>query len=92
VSGAVAQSWNDLVARSAGWWAAASPTPKPKVPNADLVTPGVWGFVITFMVAVVTVLLIIDMTRRVRRTRYRAEIAEKLDAEQAAAAGEEPRA
>jgi hypothetical protein len=31
----------------------------------------------------VTVLLIIDMTRRVRRTRYRAEVSAKLDAEQA---------
>jgi TRAP-type C4-dicarboxylate transport system permease small subunit len=60
-------------------WAAA--TPAPKVPNADSVTPGVWGFVITFLVAAVTVLLIIDMTRRIRRTRYRAEIAAKLDAE-----------
>lgn len=65
-----------------GLWNAA--TPKPKVPNADSVTPGVWGFVITFMIAVVTVLLILDMTRRIRRTRYRAEIAEKLDAEHAA--------
>jgi hypothetical protein len=62
-----------------GWDAA---TPAPKVPDADSVTPGVWGFVITFMVAAVTVLLIIDMTRRIRRTRYRAEIAQKLDAEQ----------
>lgn len=70
-----------------GPWAAA--TPKPKVPDADSVTPGVWGFVITFMIAVVTVLLILDMTRRVRRTRYRAEIAEKLDAEQAADADAE---
>lgn len=63
-----------------GGWDAA--TPAPKVPDADSVTPGVWGFVITFMVAAVTVLLIIDMTRRIRRTRYRAEIAQKLDAEQ----------
>jgi hypothetical protein len=78
----------------AGGWDAA--TPAPKVPDADSVTPGVWGFVITFMVAAVTVLLIIDMTRRIRRTRYRAEIAQKLDAEQAAAdadrsAGDQPR-
>lgn len=50
--------------------------------NPDLVTPGVWGFVITFAVAVVIVLLIMDMVRRIRRVRYRDDIARKLDAEQ----------
>ena len=44
-----------------------SPTPTPKIPNADLVTPGVWGFVITLLIAVATILLIWDMMRRVRR-------------------------
>ncbi|WP_243064070.1 hypothetical protein [Humibacter sp. RRB41] len=65
--------------------AAATPSPSPKVPNADTVTPGVWGFVITFLIAVAVILLIIDMMRRVRRVRYRAEVNAKLDAEQAAA-------
>jgi hypothetical protein len=69
-------------------WLAATPSPAPKTPNANLVTPGAIGFAITFGVAVVTVFLIIDMTRRVRRTAYRAEIAEKLDAEQAAGTAE----
>lgn len=59
-------------------------------PNS--VTPGVIGFVITFLVAAVTVLLLIDMTRRVRRTRYRGEIREQLDAEQARAAESGPAA
>jgi hypothetical protein len=62
---------------------AATPSPSPKTPNADLITPGVWGFVITFMIGVVTILLIWDMMRRVRRTRYRAEVNAKLDAEEA---------
>lgn len=48
-----------------------------------LVTPGVVGFVVTFAVAMAALLLIIDMVRRVRRVRYREEIAGKLDAEQA---------
>ena len=60
-----------------------SPTPTPKIPNADLVTPGVWGFVITLLIAVATILLIWDMMRRVRRARYRAEVNAKLDAEEA---------
>jgi hypothetical protein len=63
--------------------AAATPSPSPKTPNADLITPGVWGFIITFMIGVVTILLIWDMMRRVRRTRYRAEVNAKLDAEEA---------
>ena len=50
--------------------------------DPNTVTPGVIGFIITFLVAAVTVLLILDMTRRVRRLRYRSEIAEQLDAEQ----------
>ncbi len=53
--------------------------------NPDLVTPGVVGFIATFFVGVVTVLLVWDMVRRIRRQRYRAEIEAKLDAEQAAA-------
>jgi hypothetical protein len=48
-----------------------------------LVTPGVIGFVVTFLVAIGSLVLILDMVRRVRRVRYRAEIAERLDAEQA---------
>jgi hypothetical protein len=49
-----------------------------------LVTPGVIGFVVTFLVAMGSLVLILDMVRRVRRVRYRAEIAERLDAEEAA--------
>jgi hypothetical protein len=62
----------------------ATSTPTPKTPNPDLVTPGVWGFIVIFLIAVVTILLVVDMTRRVRRTRYRAEVNAKLDAEEAA--------
>lgn len=62
------------------------PTPSPYpafTGDPNQVTPGAIGFAITFAVVIATVLLVIDMTRRVRRVRYRAEIAEKLDAEQA---------
>nr|KGA06518.1 MAG: hypothetical protein GM42_3680 [actinobacterium acMicro-1] len=53
--------------------------------NPDIVTPGVVGFAATLLVAIVTVFLVWDMVRRIRRQRYRAEIEAKLDAEQAAA-------
>lgn len=66
------------------------PADTPEVPDsevpADLVTPGVLGFVITAGIAIVTILLILDMSRRVRRARYRGEVAEVLAAERAAAA------
>lgn len=53
--------------------------------NPVMVTPGVIGFVATFGVAIASLLLILDMVRRVRRVRYREEISAKLDAEEAAA-------
>ncbi len=59
---------------------AATPTPSPEFdPNS--VTPTWVGFAITFLVAAVTVLLIMDMVRRVRRVRYRAEVQERIEAE-----------
>jgi hypothetical protein len=51
-------------------------------PNS--VTPGVIGFLVTFAFMVLIVLLVRDMVRRVRRTQYRAEVNERLDAEEAA--------
>jgi len=48
-------------------------------PNS--VTPGVAGFLATLFVAMGVVVIIVDMTRRVRRVRYRAEINDKLDRE-----------
>ena len=58
--------------------------------DENLVTPGVIGFVVTFFIAVATVLLILDMTRRIRRTRYREEIREKLADEQGDDAADGP--
>ncbi len=63
--------------------------------NPDLVTPGVVGFFATFFIAGMTVLLIFDLVRRIRRSRYREEIGLLLDAEvlaanETAAQGEVP--
>lgn len=72
-----------------------TPTPAPDFdPNSA--TPGVIGFIAIFLVAAVTLLLMLDMSRRVRRARYRGEIREKLEAERLAleaeriANGEDP--
>jgi hypothetical protein len=45
-------------------------------------SPGVVGFLATFGVAAAAIFIIFDMTRRVRRVRYRAEIVQKLDIEE----------
>lgn len=64
---------------------ATTPTPEPAYSgDPDLITPGVLGFIAIFAVALITVFLILDMNRRVRRTRYRAEVREQIAAEQAA--------
>jgi capsular polysaccharide biosynthesis protein len=66
---------------------AATPTPTtPVSPDPDLVTPGVVGFLATAFVAVAVILLVWDMTRRIRRGRVRADLQEQLDAEEQARA------
>ena len=54
--------------------------------DPNTVTPGIWGFVLTFFVMVAVVLLILDMTRRMRRVNMRAQVQEQLAAEAEAAA------
>ena len=56
--------------------------------DPNLVTPGVIGFFATFFIAGMTVLLIFDLVRRIRRSRYREEVGLLLDAEVAAAAAQ----
>ena len=60
------------------------PTPPAFEGDPDMVTPGVVGFIITFGIALLTVLLVVDMVRRIRRVRYRSEIRERIDAEASA--------
>jgi len=60
---------------------AATTTPTP-VPDATYNSPGTVGFLVTFAVAGIAVFLIFDMNRRVRSTRYRAEVREKLAQEE----------
>ncbi|MDQ1575453.1 MAG: hypothetical protein QOH55_603 [Microbacteriaceae bacterium] len=78
IANVLLHAWVQVVVR-----AAATPTPTPSTPPDDSVTPGVFGFGAIFLIAVVIVLLVIDMVRRIRRVRYRAEIQEMLDAEEA---------
>jgi hypothetical protein len=59
------------------------PTPTSTV-DPNLVTPGFVGFAIVAILVVAVVLLIWDMNRRIRRVRYREEVREELDAEEAA--------
>ncbi len=71
------------------WLSDVTPTPTPiPVIDEDMVTPGVIGFLVTFVIAIATVLLVIDMTRRIRRVRYRAEVQEQLEEERKSGEGD----
>ncbi len=72
-----------------GWLMAATPVPDPNF-DTNTVTPQWVGFLVTFLIAVATVLLIMDMVRRIRRVRYREEIREKLETEREGIAGRGP--
>nr|WP_246335578.1 hypothetical protein [Microcella alkalica] len=53
--------------------------------DPNLVTPGIAGFIAIALVTIAAILLVIDMSRRVRRVRYRGEVREQLEAERAEA-------
>lgn len=60
--------------------ASPAPTPTPSLRpglDQDQVTPGLLGFLLTAFIVVLTALLIVDMVRRIRRVRYRAQVEEE---------------
>lgn len=63
------------------------PTPVMTV-EPESVTPGFIGFAAIVVVVIAVILLIWDMNRRIRRVRYREEVRDELDAEEAAIAEE----
>jgi hypothetical protein len=65
-------------------WLATEPTPAPEI-DENLVTPGVIGFVVTLLIALVTIALLVDMVRRIRRVRYREQVRAEIEAERATA-------
>ena len=50
----------------------------PMIVDDNYNSPGTIGFILTFVVAAIAVLLFFDMNRRIRKTRYRQEIRKKL--------------
>ena len=54
----------------------------PMIVDDNYNSPGTIGFIVTFAVAAIAVLLFFDMNRRVRKTRYRQEIRQKLAEEE----------
>ncbi|MCU1511202.1 MAG: hypothetical protein JWM01_2032 [Arthrobacter sp.] len=55
---------------------APSPSLRPGL-SQDQVTPGLLGFLLTAFIVLLTALLIVDMVRRIRRVRYRAQVEEE---------------
>jgi hypothetical protein len=61
-----------------------SMTPTPTAdPATTFYSPGTVGFLFVAFMVLGAVLIVVDMVRRIRRVRYRAEIQEKLAAEAA---------
>lgn len=61
--------------------AVSSPSDSPSLKaglSEDQVSPGLLGFLLTFFVVALTSFLIVDMVRRIRRVRYRAQVAGDL--------------
>lgn len=59
-----------------------SPSPFPAYTgDPNLITPGVIGFLAIFLIALATVFLLIDMNRRIRRSRYREQVRDEMAAE-----------
>lgn len=56
--------------------------------SEDQVTPGTWGFVLTAFIVILTTFLIVDMVRRIRRVRYRAQVEEARLAAEAGGSSE----
>jgi hypothetical protein len=52
-------------------------------PATTFYSPGTVGFLAVAFITLAAVLIVVDMVRRVRRVRYRAEIQDKLAAEAA---------
>ncbi len=52
--------------------------------DPQLVSPGAVGFFATILVAGLTLVLLLDMVRRMRKVNMTADIKAKLDAEEAA--------
>lgn len=66
-----------------------TPMPTPTMTVApELVTPGFVGFAAVVVILIAVLSLIWDMNRRIRRVRYREEVREELDAEEAAIAAQ----
>lgn len=71
-----------------GSWMLDTPVPTPTMTvDPQTVTPGFAGFVAIAVLAFAVVALVLDMLGRVRRAKYRTQIAEELDAELAARDG-----
>jgi len=79
-------TWYPLVAHLLDTGIGPNPIDDPGTPpgfDPNTVTPGVEGFIAIAVVAIMVIFLLVDMTRRIRRVRYRGEIRELLEAEQA---------
>jgi hypothetical protein len=71
---------------------ASSPSPSPNPADPESVSPGLWGFLVVFVLAIVVWLLMRNMTARLRRLRFREQERLRRDRADGGAggAGDEP--
>jgi len=63
-------AWVWLTATTPPATPGASPSPVVRGPDPDLVTPGVAGFLVVFLLALATIFLLRSMTGHLRKVRY----------------------
>lgn len=77
-----------------GLLGAATPSPEPAtIPPADITSPGIVGFIFTFGLALVCVLLFLSLTKHLRKVNRRAaQLAQDEADEDARGTGDGPEA
>jgi flagellar biosynthesis/type III secretory pathway M-ring protein FliF/YscJ len=68
------------VTAATAWSALASTASAASTPDPESVSPGLWGFAVVFVLAVVVWLLMRNMTGHLRRLRFREEERQRREA------------
>lgn len=79
-----AGAWNESALAATGQvLAEGTPTPSPSDGGFDAVSvsPGLGGFIMMFLLAVAVLLLVVSMSRKIRRIQARERVAERMHRE-----------
>jgi hypothetical protein len=91
MAGVTTSAWLLLTATTPPPTPGATPSPVVTTPDPNLVTPGVAGFLVVFLLALATIVLLRSMTNHLRKVRYSPDPAADADADEKATNGSETR-